>query len=698
MKRQGIHSSALSVRRDIAEKYRPLFGEKRGRGGILNVEGLIVAWTEQFQAQFGQLLTARREFLHHVAANNARYGFLPPDQIVFDADGRHLTVAQIRQGMLDNFYQRKSPFQWRLNACVAAPEEVTRPGLQGTGPFDDLGMAISALNARTVSWMADWEDAGNDYQDKLYQAWKNLGELLAGEWEDRSYLHPTKKREYSIRVPRRLWPALFVRVPGLHLKNRQMTLDGEAVPAMIPALILHALNNYESQKGHHSGIYFYIPKIETPDEALLVAGLLKALEEALGLARGAIKIEMLNERGRYTASQEAIMWVLRDWLVGPNVGRWDYLNSRIEMGKDDPQWVFPDPHKVGMTDRTMTAYTRRNALLTLLVGGFPVGGMSAVMKNPRQSKEINDQAVRSIWFDKLRERLTGLFVVDGRPYDTYRQSWVATTEEEYVRAGEGPLQARFQWNDPSSELAELAGRTKGGERRLLEDLGVLRDGRISPRIVSREDLEPERLFSQEAWDELFDRPAGETTEEGLRYAIYMASEYMFQQLNGNNAAAIDDYLTGARLMNDFATYEIFWHWLWTVVHHRVGLTQDGKTTRQGEAITPAMVCRLLDERTKAVESYFAEQDRRGIASRFDRRKAPLVMELLRRQILHPQWITYGARVLLSLVESGPAEQDQILEAVFSPSAEAVAQKVQSGQLPSAALHCYKYVYDMGDSI
>lgn len=689
---QSSSSSGLQVRKDLAQKYADLFGDKSVNGRTVKVEELIGKFTHEFSQDFRRIAKMRHEFLSRQGDVSEKYAFLPLDQEISDADGNKLTVAQIRQGMLDNFFGKESPFRWKLNESIPIPDEVTRPGLQGTGPFDDLGMAMSALNARTVSWMPDWEDAGNDYEDKLYCAWKNLKELLAGEWERRTYLHPRKKKEYQITVVRESWATLFIRVPGLHLKNRQMTLDGKPVPATIPGLVLYALSNYDSQQRHQSGIYYYIPKVETPEEALLVARLLKALEEAIGVPRGTIKIEMLNERARYTAHQEAIMWVLRDWLVGPNVGRWDYINSRIEMGKDNPQLVFPDPHTVTMTAPAMTAYTRRNALLTALVNGFPVGGMTAVMKNPRQSKQVNDKAVRSIWFDKLRERLTGLFLIEGKLFDTYRQSWVATTEDEYVRAGEKALIAKFTEGE-SGELQNLVDQATDDERGFLENLGLLKDGKINPYPVSKEDLTVENLFSDRAWSELFDVPKGGITEEGLRYAIYMATEYMFQQLNGNNAAAIDDYLSGTRLMNDFATYEIFWHWLWTTLHHQVELTEDGKTTKKAERVTERLMSRLLDERWKTVEEYFAEQDRQGMVSRFDRSKAPLVMDMLRRQLLHPRWIMYGSRVLLSIIESDEEEREQILAAVFSPSRQDVVGKVEAGELPEKVLSAYDYVYD-----
>ena len=115
----------------------------------------------------------------------------------------------------------------------------------------------------------------------------------------------------------------------------------------------------------------------------------------------------------------------------------------------------------------MNQYTRDNALLTLLVSaditsyelknGIPVGGMAAQLKNRpaeddpqpvREEKIKNSQgAVRAIWVDKLRERLQGLIFYDDNGnqilYDSYRQSWVATTEPEYVQAGKEPLVAEL---------------------------------------------------------------------------------------------------------------------------------------------------------------------------------------------------------------------------------------------------------------
>jgi malate synthase len=78
----------------------------------------------------------------------------------------------------------------------------------------------------------------------------------------------------------------------------------------------------------------------------------------------------------------------------------------------------------------------------------------------------------------------------------------------------------------------------------------------------------------------------------------MASEFMYQQLQGNNAAAIDDPVTGVRFMNDLATYEIFWHFLYLTVRHGATLTGDGRYSNAGERVTPELFDRLVRSRSR----------------------------------------------------------------------------------------------------
>ena len=689
--------ATLQIRPDIRAQYASLFGPKPVAGRTVVVEDVIADLASAVSVELPQLLAERLAFQARVGRKTARYGFLPGDEEVTDADGNRTTVAAIRRGMLDGFYGRRTPEAWRLNPTVPIPADTMRPGLEGTGPAIDLGMAFGALNSGASQWMWDWEDAGGDYKDQLYRGWVNLYEILAHQWDGKPYQHPTKKRTYTIDAPPEKWPTIFHRVAGLHLRNRQMTVDDEDVPAMIPGLVIHALNNFESQKKNGSGIYYYIPKIETWQEARLVATLLKRLEEAMGVTRGTLKIKMLNERAEYVLQQEAIMWVLRENLIGPNVGRWDYINSREEMFRHDAAMVIPDPHAVTMTEPTMSYYTMRNALLATLAGGMPIGGMAAQMQNPR-APQHDAKALRDIWFDKLRERLTGLFRIDGTTYDTYRQSWVATTARNYVEAGRESLVAEL------SDLQAVVDKLTPEERGRLEALGLLEKGRIKLLDLTEKDLTVEKLFSDEARDRLLARPQGPTTEDGMRYAMYMATEYMYQQLQGNNAAAIDDPKTGLRFMNDLATYEIFWHFLYLTVFHGVELTADGQLTRKGDRVTPELFVRLIDERRETVKELFKKL---GIT--YENTHAELVLQLLTRQVVdtardgrlvpQPRWIKYGSRVLLAIIEQPEADREAILDAIFSDRGDVVARVARPGD-PAArarwekALKAHDYVYDV----
>jgi malate synthase len=701
-KSEGMTKSAVQIRSDIYEKHKSLFGQHRVNGRVVEVEKLIEQLTRETRDEFRTLLSARHAFQEQVGRRERSYGFLAPDTKISDADGNTATVRDIRQGMVDGFFGRKTPHTWGLNPSVPIPKDTMTPGLEGTGPAIDLGMAMGALNTGAASWMWDWEDAGGDYKDQLYQAWENLRDLLAHKWDGKPFTHPTKKdgdkpRQYTIDLPPEKWPTIFHRVPGLHLVNRQISLDGEQVPAMIPALVVHAVLNYDNQKQNGSGIYYYIPKIETWHEARLVSRLLKKLEEALGLSRGSLKIKMLNERAEYALQQEAIMWVLRENLIGPNVGRWDYLNSREEMFRHDPEMVIPDPNTVTMTEPSLTYYTMRNALLALLARGMPIGGMAAQMQNPG-APENDAKALRDIWFDKLRERLTGLFHINGKLYDTYRQSWVATVAPAYVDAGREPLVTEV------GDLQPVVDKLRPDEKKRLEDLGLLKDGQIAPLELTESDLTVEKLFSEDARKRLLSRPKGPVTEDGLRYAMYMATEFMYQQLLGNNAAAIYDPRTGLRFMNDLATYEIFWHFLYLTVFHRVELTADGKYSKKGDRVTPELFLKLLDERRQTVKELFVKLGRE-----YEKTNAELVLTILRRQVIEarpdgrtvpqPRWIKYGSRVLLSIIEEPERDRSAILDGIFGNRHELVT-KLEQARDPAAralaekVLRAHDFVYDV----
>jgi len=92
--------------------------------------------------------------------------------------------------------------------------------------------------------------------------------------------------------------------------------------------------------------------------------------------------------------------------------------------------------------------------------------------------------------------------------------------------------------------------------------------------------------------------------------------------------------------------------------------------------------------------FFAELDRRGDPGRFDRSKAPVIMDLLKRQLLSPRYIQHSARVLFELGKANAQERAQILDAVFDLSRDEVVSRVHAGKMDRIALSANDYIYDV----
>jgi len=763
------------ISEEILKAFPELFGTKQVNGRALDVEQTIATLTRELDPEIAGVLAARRALLQSPAPVRSKYAWLGWDEKVEDPlGGEPWTFRQIVQGLVDNFLGRETPLRWRLNDTVPIPAHVhpsRNPGLELTGPWDPLDMAFNALNSPAPMNMPDFEDASPPHfrpdgapanqPVAIFSALKNAKEIFEGRWTGKPYevVKKGKKRSYQITTPPAKWPTRLARPPSLHIRYDQVTVDGKPAPGLVVVTTLWTFNNFDALVRAGSGVYFYIPKLQTPREALVVERLLARLEGLIGVPAGTIKVKMLYEEGNAGRQLPAIAWVLRRRLLGTNVGRWDYLGSLIELWKDDPQGAFPDPQGIGMATPNMIAYQRYNALLMLMAGmkdgelsnAAPIGGMAAVMiypaSDPYGRHRYNPLALRAMAFDKLRERLLGLFFVPDAPlapgqqpslaeilagqvkgtlHDAYRQSWVASPEPEYVSAGNRPLQAEVGHLQDILDAPRATVDVKGkpvptpqsglseAERALLQSRGLLGPGgQITPLVLTREQLDtPEKLLSPERWEAIYAVPTGEITIEHIQHALYMAGNYGFQILNGNFAAAIDDYEQGLRFMNDLATYRINVSWLWALLHHRSAITRDGHLLRQaltedgvvlgamareikaGTRFTPELFEEVWDAHNEWTAAFFAELDRRGDPGRFDRSKAPLIMDLLRRQLRSPRYIQHSARALFAVAQAGPAQRGPLLDALFAPSRDEVVARVRAGTLPASALATHDQVHDV----
>ena len=536
------------IRQDILQRFPDLFGTKKVNGRDVNVEETIAVLTRELRPEIATALTARRHLLQEPQPVRKKYAWANWDESFEDpVGGGHWTFRHIVQGLIDNFLGRESEWRWRLNDEVPIPGDahpLDNPGLELTGPWHPLDMAFNALNSPAPMNMPDFEDAspphfrpdGTPTNEPvgIFAAMQNAKEIFEGRWNGRPYEveKKGKTRSYRINTPPDKWPTRFGRPPGMHVRYDHVTVDGQPAPGLVAVVVLWVLNNYDALRRAGTGVYLYIPKLQTPQEALVLEKLLSRMEGLIGVPAGTFKIKVLYEEGVAGLSLAAIAWVLRRRLLGTNVGRWDYLGSLIEIWKDDSGGVFPDPQTIGMASPNMIAYQRYNALLMLMAGmkngelrtAAPIGGMAAVMiyqaSDPYGRSRYNPLALRAMVVDKFRERLLGLMFLPEQPlargqqptlddilggrvkarlYDAYRQSWVASPEPAYVAAGNTPLRtplAQLQsLLDAPLETVDVNGRPvptvesglSDSERQLLQSRGLLNaQGRIAPMVSTWE--------------------------------------------------------------------------------------------------------------------------------------------------------------------------------------------------------------------
>jgi len=116
--------------------------------------------------------------------------------------------------------------------------------------------------------------------------------------------------------------------------------------------------------------------------------------------------------------------------------------------------------------------------------------------------------------------------------------------------------------------------------------------------------------------------------------------------------------------------------------------------KAGTRFTRELFEKVWDYHNEWTSEFFAELDRRGDPGRFDRAKAPIIMELLERQLLSPRYIQHSARVLFVVGQANQQERAQILEAIFDLSSEEIVKRVQAGTLNKTVLAAYDYVHDI----
>jgi malate synthase len=390
------------------------------------------------------------------------------------------------------------------------PADLQDRRVEITGPTDRK-MVINALNSGASMFMADFEDSSTPTWENQVQGQINMRDATN---RTISFTNPEGK-QYQLA---KQTATLLVRPRGWHLTEKHVVVDGQAMSGSLFDFGLYFFHNAKARLNQGSGVYLYLPKMESHLEARLWNDVFVFAQKELGIPQGTVKATVLIETILAAFEMEEILYELREHSAGLNCGRWDYIFSCIKKFRNHKDFILADRGLVTMTSPFMRAYSLLLIKTCHKRGAFAMGGMAAQIpiKNDRVANEAALAKVRS---DKEREANDGH---DGTW--VAHPGLVAIAREAFDRVMKTPNQIHKKRDDVK---------------------------------VAAKDL-------------LDFQPRGPITESGLRTNINIGIQYMGAWLAGTGCVPIFN------LMEDAATAEIsraqIWHW----IRSPLGILDDGR--------------------------------------------------------------------------------------------------------------------------
>ncbi len=426
-----------------------------------------------------------------------------------------LEKRQVRQQELDS--GKKLDFlletkeiregDWKI---APLPEDMKDRRVEITGPTNRK-MLINALNSGAKMFMADLEDATAPSWYNVIDGQVNLRDAVRRQID---FEIPETGKKYALNEKTAV---LMVRPRGWHLPEKNLLIDRKPTSGSLVDFGLYFFHNAKELINRGTGPYFYLPKLESHQEARLWNDVFIFAQDELGIPQGTIRATVLIETIMAAFEMDEILYELRDHSAGLNCGRWDYIFSVIKRMRNNPDYIFPDRSQVTMTVPFMKAYTSLCIKTCHRRGAPAMGGMAAQIP-VKGDDEANTAAFNKVAEDKRRE------VTDG-----HDGTWVAhpgmvrTAMEQFDKYMPTPNQIDKQRDDVHVTAEQLV-----------------------------------------------EVPEGSITEQGLRSNISVGIQYIASWLSGNGAAPIN------HLMEDAATAEISRSQVWQWIRHPKGVLEDGR--------------------------------------------------------------------------------------------------------------------------
>ncbi|HEV7180575.1 MAG TPA: hypothetical protein VGN11_11945 [Candidatus Baltobacteraceae bacterium] len=369
---------------------------------------------------------------------------------------------------------------------IELPDWVRDQRNQMTGPADDAELVVKMLNSGAPGVMLDLEDSMANTWDHLMLGHTNIVRALYGE-----LTYDDRKRGSTVHIAPSA-AVVWSRVRGLHLSQAGIVGSDVTSASLFDVALLAYRLDYE-RLAHPWCLY--IPKSESAEEALWWRDLFDAILVLKGWERGSIRAMALVESHPLAYQMEEFLFNLRDYIVGLNLGRWDYMASLIHFNLHDPNWLLPDRNTIPLDVPFFQNLRTLLPEITHKHGALAIGGMTALYPS-RDDAELNARALAVLERDKKNEATC---FMDG--------AWTGHPDQNEIAVAQFPY---------PNQVAQRPGL-----------------------ITARPELRP------------VPKGVGSTTLEGTRAAVRTVIRYRNGVLEGKGASLLDGY------MEDLATDRIY---------------------------------------------------------------------------------------------------------------------------------------------
>jgi malate synthase len=396
---------------------------------------------------------------------------------------RHRLMDAAHAGQLPDYLPPSAASgDWRIELPAWAADERN----QMTGPADDHELIVKMLNSGSPAVMIDLEDSmANEFALTL----RGIENAVRAYYGELTYVDV--KRGGTVVGIKPGSAVLWTRVRGLHLGQAGVT-DGLTSASLFDLALLAYKLDF-SRLAHPLAIY--IPKSETAAEARWWRDVFAAVATAKGVRADSIKCMALVEAHNFAYEIEEFAYILRDHLLGLNLGRWDYMASLIHYNLNDPAWVLPDRNTIPFDVPFFQALRERIPEICHTHGLLAIGGMTALFPD-RTNAALNERALSALDRDKRNE---SAFLFDG--------AWTGHPDQNAIA------------------VAAFPAPNQGNARKA----GARRQPDLRPPLAG----------------------VGTTTIDGTRAAVRTTIRYRHGYLKGRGASLLDGY------MEDLATDRIY---------------------------------------------------------------------------------------------------------------------------------------------